>query len=194
MKIIGLTGSIAMGKSVAAKMFRRLGVPVRDSDATIHRLLAKGGAGVAPVAKLFPDAIVDGAVDRRKLGAKVFADPQALAHLEAILHPLARQDMKAFLDFYRRRRTKRVVLDVPLLYETGLDAICDLVVVVSASPSIQRQRALSRPGMTNEKLAGILARQMPDSEKRRRADIVAVTALGYLPTLRALKRAIRATG
>lgn len=194
MKIIGLTGSIAMGKSVAAKMFRRLGVPVRDSDATIHRLLAKGGAGVAPVAKLFPDAIVDGAVDRRKLGAKVFADPQALAHLEAILHPLARQDMKAFLDFHRRRRTKRVVLDVPLLYETGLDAICDRVVVVSASPTIQRQRALSRPGMTNEKLAGILARQIPDSEKRRRADIVAVTALGYLPTLRALKRAIRATG
>ncbi|MBL0928763.1 MAG: dephospho-CoA kinase [Alphaproteobacteria bacterium] len=194
MKIIGLTGSIAMGKSVAAKMFRRLGLPVRDSDATIHRLLAKGGAGVAPVAKLFPDAIVDGAVDRRKLGAKVFADPTALAHLEAILHPLARQDMKAFLDFNRRRRAKRVVLDVPLLYETGADAICDLVVVVSASPAIQRQRALSRPGMTSEKLAGILARQMPDSEKRRRADIVAVTALGYLPTLRALKRAIRMTG
>lgn len=194
MKIIGLTGSIAMGKSVAAKMFRRLGVPVRDSDATIHRLLAKGGAGVAPVARLFPDAIVDGAVDRRKLGAKVFADPAALAHLEAILHPLARQDMKAFLDRHRRQHTKRVVLDVPLLYETGIDAICDLVVVVSASPAIQRQRALSRPGMTDEKLAGILARQMPDSEKRRRADIVAVTALGYLPTLRALKRAIRATG
>ena len=194
MKIIGLTGSIAMGKSVAAKMFRRLGLPVRDSDATIHRLLAKGGAGVAPVAKLCPDAIVDGAVDRRKLGAKVFADPAALAHLEAILHPLARQDMKAFLDRHRRQRTKRVVLDVPLLYETGIDAICDLVVVVSASPTIQRLRALSRPGMTDEKLAGILARQMPDSEKRRRADIVAITALGYLPTLRALKRAIRATG
>lgn len=194
MKIIGLTGSIAMGKSVAAKMFRRLGLPVRDSDATIHRLLAKGGAGVAPVAKLFPGALVDGAIDRRKLGAKVFADPAALAHLEAILHPLARRDMKAFLDFHRRRRTKRVVLDVPLLYETGLDAICDAVVVVSASPAIQRQRALARQGMTDEKLAGILARQMPDSEKRRRADIVAVTALGYLPTLRALKRAIRATG
>ncbi|MBL8653259.1 MAG: dephospho-CoA kinase [Alphaproteobacteria bacterium] len=193
MKIIGLTGSIAMGKSVAAKMFRRLGLPVRDSDATIHRLLAKGGAGVAPVAKLFPDAIIDGAVDRRKLGAKVFADPAALAHLEAILHPLARQDMKAFLDRHRRRRTKRVVLDVPLLLETGLDAICDVVVVVSASPTIQRMRALARPGMNDEKLAGILARQMPDSEKRRRADIVAVTALGYLPTLRALKRAIRQT-
>lgn len=193
MKIIGLTGSIAMGKSVAAKMFRRLGVPVRDSDATIHRLLAKGGAGVAPVAKLFPDAVVDGTVDRRKLGAKVFADPAALAHLEAILHPLARRDMKAFLDQHRRRRSKRVVLDVPLLYETGLDAICDRVVVVSASPAIQRQRALARTGMTDEKLAGILARQMPDSEKRRRADIVAVTALGYLPTLRALKRVIRQT-
>jgi dephospho-CoA kinase len=193
MKIIGLTGSIAMGKSVAAKMFRRLGLPVRDSDATIHRLLAKGGAGVAPVAKLFPDAIVDGAVDRRKLGAKVFADPKALARLEAILHPLARQDMKTFLDQHRRRRTKRVVLDVPLLYETGIDAICDLVVVVSASPTIQRLRALSRPGMNGEKLAGILARQMSDSEKRRRADVVAITALGYLPTLRALKRAIRQT-
>jgi len=193
MKIIGLTGSIAMGKSVAAKMFRRLGVPVRDSDATIHRLLAKGGAGVAPVAKLFPDAVVDGTVDRRKLGAKVFADPAALAHLEAILHALARRNMKAFLDQHRRRRSKRVVLDVPLLYETGLDAICDRVVVVSASPAIQRQRALARTGMTDEKLAGILARQMPDSEKRRRADIVAVTALGYLPTLRALKRAIRMT-
>ncbi len=193
MKIIGLTGSIAMGKSVAAKMFRRLGLPVRDSDATIHRLLAKDGAGVAPVAKLFPDTIVEGAVDRRKLGAKVFADPKALARLEAILHPLARQDMKAFLDQHRRRRTKRVVLDVPLLLETGLDAICDLVVVVSASPTIQRMRALARPGMNDEKLAGILARQMPDSEKRRRADIVAVTALGYLPTLRALKRAIRMT-
>jgi len=193
MKIIGLTGSIAMGKSVAAKMFRRLGLPVRDSDATIHRLLAKGGAGVVPVAKLFPDAIVEGAVDRRKLGAKVFADPAALARLEAILHPLARQDMKAFLDQHRRRRTKRVVLDVPLLLETGLDAICDVVVVVSVSPTIQRMRALARPGMNDEKLAGILARQMPDSEKRRRADIVAVTALGYLPTLRALKRAIRQT-
>lgn len=194
MKVIGLTGSIAMGKSAAANMFRRLGVPVRDSDATIHRLLAKGGAGVAPVAALFPGAIVDGAVDRRKLGAKVFADPAALAQLEAILHPLARLDLKAFLDFHRRRRAKRVVLDVPLLYETGLDALCDLVVVVSASPAIQRQRALARPGMTPEKLAGILARQMPDSEKRRRADIVAVTALGYLPTLRALKRAVRSTG
>ena len=194
MKIIGLTGSIAMGKSVAAKMFRRLGLPVRDSDATIHRLLAKGGAGVAPVAKLFPDAIVDGAVDRRKLGAQVFADPKALARLEAILHRLGRQDMKAFLNQHRRRRTKRVVLDVPLLYETGIDAICDRVVVVSASPAIQRMRALSRPGMNDEKLAGILARQMPDSEKRRRADVVAVTALGYLPTLRALKRAIRVTG
>ncbi len=194
MKVIGLTGSIAMGKSAAANMFRRLGVPVRDSDATIHRLLAKGGAGVAPVSGLFPGAIVDGAVDRRKLGAKVFADPAALAQLEAILHPLARLDLKAFLDFHRRRRAKRVVLDVPLLYETGLDALCDLVVVVSASPAIQRQRALARPGMTPEKLAGILARQMPDSEKRRRADIVAVTALGYLPTLRALKRAVRSTG
>jgi dephospho-CoA kinase len=191
MKVIGLTGSIAMGKSVAAKLFRRLGLPVRDSDATIHRLLAKGGAGVAAVAAAFPGVIVDGAVDRRKLGAKVFADRAALKKLEGILHPLARQDMKTFLDLHRRRRTKRVVIDVPLLFETGGEKNCDLVVVVSASGTLQRQRALARPGMNPEKLAGILARQMPDPEKRRRADVVAVTALGYLPTLRALKRAIR---
>jgi dephospho-CoA kinase len=191
MKVIGLTGSIAMGKSVAAKLFRRLGLPVRDSDATIHRLLAKGGAGVAAVAAAFPGVIVDGSVDRRKLGAKVFADRAALKRLEGILHPLARQDMKAFLDLHRRRRTKRVVIDVPLLFETGGEKNCDVVVVVSASATLQRQRALARPGMNPEKLAGILSRQMPDPEKRRRADIVAVTALGYLPTLRALKRAIR---
>lgn len=191
MKTIGLTGSIAMGKSTAAKLFRRLRVPVYDADATIHALLAKGGAGVAPVAAAFPGVATGGAVDRTKLGKIVFADPTSLAQLESILHPLAGHARDAFLARHRRNRTKRVVLDVPLLFETGGDKRCDLIVVVSASPALQRMRAAARPGMTAAKLAGILARQMPDALKRRRADVVAVSALGLLPTLRALKRALR---
>lgn len=191
MKTIGLTGSIAMGKSTAAKLFRRLRVPVYDADATIHALLAKGGAGVAPVASAFPGVATGGAIDRTKLGKTVFADPASLAKLESILHPLAARARDAFLARHRRNRAKRVVLDVPLLFETGGDKRCDLVVVVSASSALQRMRAAARPGMTAAKLAGILARQMPDALKRRRADVVAVSALGLLPTLRALKRALR---
>jgi dephospho-CoA kinase len=191
MKTIGLTGSIAMGKSTAARLFRRLRVPVYDADAAIHALLAKGGAGVAPVAGAFPGVARDGAIDRARLGQAVFADPAALARLEAILHPLAARARDAFLARHRRFGTKRVVLDVPLLFETGGDKRCDAIVVVSASATLQRQRALARTGMTPAKLAGILARQMPDGLKRRRADVVAITALGLLPTLRALKRALR---
>jgi dephospho-CoA kinase len=191
MKTIGLTGSIAMGKSTAARLFRRLRVPVYDADATIHGLLARGGAGVAPVAAAIPGVERDGAIDRAALGRIVFADPAALAKLEAILHPLAAQARRRFLAQNRRNRTKRVVLDVPLLFETGGQRFCDRVVVVSASATMQRARALARPGMTHAKLAGILARQMPDALKRRRADIVAISALGLLPTLRALKRALR---
>lgn len=191
MKTIGLTGSIAMGKSTAARLFRRLRVPVYDADATIHTLLAEGGAGVGPVAAAFPGVARGGAIDRAKLGAAVFAAPASLAKLEAILHPLAARARDGFLARHRRRRTKRVVLDVPLLFETGGERSCDLTVVVSASSTLQRQRALARLGMTHAKLAGILARQMPDALKRRRADIVAISALGLLPTLRALKRALR---
>jgi dephospho-CoA kinase len=191
MKTIGLTGSIAMGKSTAARLFRRLRVPVYDADAAVHALLAKGGAGVAPVAAAFPGAECDGAIDRAILGRLVFADRTALARLEAILHPLAGRARDSFLARHRRLRTKRVVLDVPLLLETGGERRCDVVVVVSASATLQRQRALARPGMTQAKLAGILTRQLPDAMKRRRADVVAVSALGHLPTLRALKRALR---
>jgi dephospho-CoA kinase len=191
MKIVGLTGSIAMGKSTAARLFRRVRVPVHDADAAIHALLDKGGAGVGPVARAFPGVERDGAIDRAALGCIVFADPAALAKLEAILHPPAARAREAFLARHRRNRTKRVVLDVPLLFETGGEKRCDLVVVVSASAALQRMRALARPDMTEAKLAGILARQMPDGLKRRRADIVAITGLGLLPTLRALKRALR---
>ncbi|MBL8806640.1 MAG: dephospho-CoA kinase [Rhodospirillales bacterium] len=191
MRVLGLTGSIAMGKSTAARLLRRMRVPVYDADAEIHTLLAAGGAGVAPVAAAFPGTVVRGAVDRAALGARVFADPAALRRLEQILHPLARAAQRAFLDRHMRARTRLVCLDVPLLFETMGERRCDLVVVVSASATIQHQRAMARPGMTAEKLAGILARQMPDSKKRILADVVAITALGHLPTLRALAKAAR---
>jgi dephospho-CoA kinase len=191
MRVLGLTGSIAMGKSTAAHLLRRMRVPVYDADAEIHRLLAAGGAGVAPVSAAFPGTRVGGAIDRAALGARVFADPAALRRLERILHPLARAAQRAFIDRHMRARTRLVCLDVPLLYETMGERRCDLVVVVSASAAIQRQRALARPGMTAERLAGILARQMPDAKKRVLADIVAVTGLGHLPTLRALAKAAR---
>ena len=189
MRVLGLTGSIAMGKSTAAALLRRLGVPVYDADAAIHRLLASGGAGVAPVAAAFAGVCRGQAIDRAALGRLVFGDALALAKLEAILHPLAAREGKRFL---ARNMCRRLVcLDVPLLLETGGERRCDFVVVVSASATIQRQRALARPGMSDEKLAGILARQMPDAKKRRRADLVAITALGKLATLRALKKAAR---
>ena len=189
MRVLGLTGSIAMGKSTAAALLRRLGVPVYDADATIHRLLASGGAGVVPVAAAFAGVRRGQAIDRAALGRLVFGNALALAKLEAILHPLAAREGKRFLARNTRRRL--VCLDVPLLLETGGERRCDFVVVVSASATIQRQRALARPGMRAEKLAGILARQMPDAKKRRRADLVAITALGKLATLRTLKKAAR---
>lgn len=190
-RVLGLTGSIAMGKSTAARILRRMHVPVYDSDAEIHKLLARGGDGVAPVAAMFPGVVRDGAVDRAALGARVFADPAELRRLEAILHPLAWRNQRAFLARHMRARTKLVCLDVPLLFETMGERNCDLVVVVSASPAIQRQRALARPGMTPAKLDGILARQMPDAKKRALADLVAISALGQLATLRALRKAAR---
>jgi dephospho-CoA kinase len=191
MRVLGLTGSIAMGKSTAARLLRRMRIPVYDSDAEIHALLAKGGDGVAPVDAAFPGVVRGGAVDRAALGARVFADPASLRRLEAILHPLAWRRKRAFLARHMRARTKLVCLDVPLLYETMGERNCDLVVVVSASAAIQRQRALARPGMTPARLAGILARQMPDAKKRALADVVAVSALGQLHTLRTLRKAAR---
>ncbi|MCA3260720.1 MAG: dephospho-CoA kinase [Telmatospirillum sp.] len=191
MRVLGLTGSIAMGKSTAAKLLRRLRIPVYDADAAIHSLLAVGGAGVAAVAAAFPGVETGGAIDRQKLGRSVFFDQTALRRLEAILHPLAAVAGRRFIAIHARNRRCVVCLDVPLLLETASVQRCDFVVVVSASAMLQRQRALARPGMTEEKLAGILARQMPDAEKRRRADLVAISGLGLLATLRALKKALR---
>ena len=181
MVILGLTGSIGMGKTAVANALKATGAAVFDADAAVHRLLEAGGAAVAPVLARFPDAATgEGAaraVDRGTLGAQVFADTDALAELEGILHPLVRAGERRFLATSQRRGCRLAVLDVPLLFETGGEARCDATVVVSAPSFVQRARVLGRARMTEERLAAILARQMPDSEKRRRADFVIHTGL-----------------
>lgn len=187
MIVVGLTGSIAMGKSEAANIFRSLGVPVFDSDAEVHRLYSRGGAAVAPIGKLFPAAIVDGAVDRRILAKVVLENPQALRLLESVVHPLVRSSKMDFLDECRIVGVKMVVLDTPLLFETGRENEVDVVVVVSAPPEIQRARALQRPGMTAEKLDQILMRQLPDAQKRANADYTVDTSRGIDDTATQLR-------
>ncbi|MBI2235887.1 MAG: dephospho-CoA kinase [Magnetospirillum sp.] len=190
MKILGLTGSIGMGKSTAAAMLRRLGVPVHDADAVVHRLFEPGGAAVPPVAAAFPGVVKDGRVDRAELGRRVFGDAAVMARLEAIVHPLVRAAERRFLDIHRRRNTALVVLDIPLLFETGGERRADRVAVVSCPAFLQAQRVLRRPGMSPERLAAIRARQMPDAEKRRRADFVVPTGIGRRETLRRLRRIV----
>jgi dephospho-CoA kinase len=172
--ILGLTGSVGMGKSATAAIFRRRGIPVHDADATVHGLYQ--GKAQAAIAAAFPDAIVEGRVDRPRLGALVFGDAQAMARLEAIVHPLVGEAERVFLD--RERARSLVVLDIPLLFETGAEQRCHAVAVVSAPAEVQRERVLARPGMTQERFAAILARQMPDAEKRRRAHAVIDTGRG----------------
>jgi dephospho-CoA kinase len=191
MKVLGLTGSIGMGKTTAALLLRRLRVPVHEADAAVHRLLGKGGAAVAAVEAEFPGVVRDGAVDRKTLGARVFRNDEAMRRLERILHPLVRQDSARFLKAARARRAPVAVLDVPLLFEVGRDRECDATLVVSAPPFVQRARVLARPGMTEQRLAEVLARQMPDAEKRRRADHVVPTGLGRRLTLRRLRRVLK---
>ncbi len=172
MIVLGLTGSIGMGKSTTAGLFRQAGTPVYDADAEVAALYARGGAAVAPVEQAFPGVVRDGAVDRARLSAVLAKDPAALARLEAVVHPLVRDRRQAFLDRRRTAGAAVAVLDIPLLFEVGADEDVDAVVVVTAPPEIQRARALARPGMTGEKLDLILARQIPDAEKRSRADFV----------------------
>ncbi|MER9950886.1 dephospho-CoA kinase [Mesorhizobium sp. M0047] len=176
MIVLGLTGSIGMGKSTTAKMFVEAGVPVHDSDAAVHRLYAGKAAPLVEAA--FPGTTSAGVVDRAKLGARVLGDAAALKRLEAIIHPLVRADADAFLARHRAAGAPIAVLDIPLLFETGGRDRVDKVVVVTAPPEIQRERVLARPDMTEEKLDSILARQVPDAEKRKLADFVVDTGQG----------------
>jgi dephospho-CoA kinase len=192
MIVLGLTGSIGMGKSTAADMFRALGVPVHDADATVHALLADDRQVRAAIEARFPGVVTKDAVDRQALGAAVFGNPEARRDLEAILHPRVRRVLESFLRRHRVLGTSLVVLDIPLLFETGGESRADGVVVVSAPASMQRRRVMARPGMDDARFAGILASQMPDQEKRRRADFVVETGLGKAYTFAKLKRIVTA--
>ena len=177
MIILGLTGSIGMGKTTTAGFFIKRGIPLHDADAAVHALY--GGAAVAPVGAEFPGTIVDGRVDRARLGAIVLNDRGAMARLEAIVHPLVREAEGAFLAEARAAGAPLVILDVPLLFETGGEARCHAVVVVTASARAQRERVLARPNMTPARFEAILARQLPDGEKRRRAHALIETDRGF---------------
>ena len=181
-----------MGKSTAAKTLQRLRVPLFDADRVVHRLLARGGTAVEPVAAAFCGVrAATGGIDRSRLGQHVFADPEALSRLERIVHPMVEALEKRFLAFARARREPIVVLDIPLLFESGSERRCDYVLVVSAPRLVQQQRVLRRPGMTEARLAAILSNQMPDYEKRRRADFVVPTGLSRGLSLRRLRAIVR---
>jgi len=197
MILLGLTGSIGMGKSTVAQMFRDEGVPVYDADAAVHALYAAGGAAVGPVGEAFPSAIVDGAVDRERLSGLVLNDAAALAQLERIVHPLVGAAQMQFLDDARRAGAPVVVLDIPLLFEKGGADRVDAVAVVSAPAAVQRARVLGRAGMTPERLDAILAKQTPDAEKRARADFIIETGGSFEDTrtqVRAVLKALVAEG
>ena len=187
MVILGLTGSIGMGKSTTADFFAEAGAPVHDADAAVHRLYA--GAAAPAIEAAFPGTTVDGKVDRARLAEQVLKDPAALKRLEAIVHPLVRRDEERFLREAEAAGAQVAVLNIPLLFETGGDRRCDAVVVVSAPPEMQRERVMTRPGMTEQKFASLLGKQVPDSEKRKRADFVVDTSKDFDST-RAQVRAI----
>jgi dephospho-CoA kinase len=180
MIVLGLTGSIGMGKSVAARMLKWLGVPVHDSDAAVHA--AMGGEACEAVKSAFPESFKDGAIDRKILGGIVFRDTEKLKILEGILHPIVQKSQEKFLGECRAQGKKIAALEIPLLFETGADERVDYTMVVSARADVQRARVLKRPGMTEDKFEAILAKQMPDAEKRERPDFVVDTGRGYIST------------
>jgi dephospho-CoA kinase len=187
MVVLGLTGSLGMGKSTTARFFADAGVPVFDADATVHRLYA--GEASAAIEAAFPGTTGEHGVDRAKLAQAVLGDLAGLARLEAIVHPLVRREELRFIDEASKTGAKVAVLDIPLLFETGRDGLVDAVVVVSAPPEVQRGRAFERPGMTEEKFRALLAKQMPDEEKRRRGDFI-VDSSGSYDSARAQVHAI----
>ncbi len=191
MIVLGLTGSIGMGKSEVARMFRSLGVPVYDADVAVHALYAKGGAAVEPLGAAFPEAVVDGAVDRERLSKLVVGDDAAIKRLEAIVHPLVGHSRAEFMAKAVAGGAEVVVADIPLLYETGGENRVDCVVVVSAPYEVQRERVLARPGMTAEKFESIVARQTPDAAKRARADFVIASDTSLAETLRRVREIVK---
>jgi dephospho-CoA kinase len=190
MVIVGLTGSIGMGKSTAATMLRRMGVPVYDADAAVHALQAKNGPALPAIEAAFPGVVKAGVLDRQALGARVFDNKAALRKLEAIVHPMVGERQKAFVKRASRRRAPLVVLDIPLLFEGLGERRVDATLVVSAPAFLQRRRVMARPGMTAEKLDGILRQQVPDALKRRKASKIIPTGLGLAPTRLALAAAV----
>jgi len=188
--VVGLTGSIGMGKSETAKLFARVGIPVHDADAVVHALYQKGGAAVAPIAAAFPGTVKDGRIDRTQLATRLAANEAAFRKLEGIVHPLVRESERTFLAAAAARGDALVLLDIPLLFETGGEARVDAVVVVSAPADVQRSRVLAREGMTPEKLQAVHARQVPDVDKRKRADFVIETDKGLAHAFEAVKRVV----
>lgn len=189
MIILGLTGSIGMGKTTTARLFMDEGVPVHDADAAVHRLYA--GEAAPLVEELFPGTVEHGVVNREKLAQRVVGNPEAMKKLETVIHPLVRADCERFLEEHRQKGTPVVVLDIPLLFETGGRERVNKVVVVSAPADVQKERVLARLGMTEEKLEAIRARQMPDEEKRQRADFVIETGYGIEPARQAVREILR---
>ena len=191
MKVIGLTGGIVMGKSTASNTFRRLHVPVFDADAAVHAVQGRGGRAVGPIGAAFPGTVEAGRVDREALRQAVLGKPEAMRRLERIVHPLVRDAERRFMAAARRRAERLVVLDIPLLFETKGEGRCDLVVVVTAPAAVQRWRVLRRPGMTAERLRYILSRQMPDKEKRRRADVLVHSGQSRHMAQRTIRKLVR---
>ncbi len=195
MIVLGVTGSIGMGKSTVSNMFKDMGIPVHDADATVHSLLAAGGAGVAPVGAAFPDAVKrDDAgrdyIDRAALGKIVFADAAKKQALEKILHPMVQQDSAAFKAEMQQKGHKLIVFDIPLLYETGGEKRVDAVLVVTAPANVQKARVMARPGMTEERFNHVLSQQIPDADKRARADHIVTTDISLDDTRDQLKKIV----
>jgi dephospho-CoA kinase len=190
MIVLGLTGSIGMGKSTTAAMFADQGVPVWDADAAVHRLYGAGAAGSAALARLVPEAVGESGTDRARLRSAILADPGLLTQVEAAIHPLVAADRARFLDCARAGGHRLVLCDIPLLFETGAERWLDRVAVVTAPAHVQRARVLARPGMSEEAFAAILAKQLPDAEKRARADFVIDTGQGLEPVRRQVARIV----
>jgi dephospho-CoA kinase len=190
MFVLGLTGSIGMGKSATVAIFREAGIPVHDSDAAVHALYR--GAAAPLVEAAFPGTLRDGEIDRARLSPYVVNDPPALARLEAIIHPLVRAERAKFVADARASGADLIVLDIPLLFETGCEREVDAILLVTAPEAVQKARVAGRPGMTEAKLAAIIAKQMPDADKRRRADMILDTSLGHDEALRQVREIIDA--